>query len=80
MDTKPQMEIFADDVVCAHGATVGQLDEDALFYLATRGIEDELAKHYLIQAFLTENIRNIAPVSLKERVASLLVQHVEQDA
>jgi len=80
VDTKPQMEIFADDVVCAHGATVGQLDEDALFYLATRGIEDELAKHYLIQAFLTENIRNIAPVSLKERVASLLVQHVEQDA
>ena len=80
VDTKPQLEIYADDVVCAHGATVGQLDEEALFYLATRGIEDELAKHYLIQAFLTENIRNIAPVSLKERVASLLVQHVEQDA
>ena len=80
VDTKPQMEIFADDVVCAHGATVGQLDEEALFYLATRGIEAELARHYLIQAFLTENIRNIAPVSLKERVASLLVQHVEQDA
>jgi len=80
VDTKPQMEIYADDVVCAHGATVGQLDEEALFYLATRGIDTELAKHYLIQAFLTENIRNIAPVSLKERVASLLVQHVEQDA
>lgn len=80
IDTKPQMEIFADDVVCAHGATVGQLDEEALFYLATRGIEAELAKHYLIQAFLTENIRMIAPAILKERVASLLVQHVEQDA
>jgi Fe-S cluster assembly protein SufD len=80
VDTKPQMEIFADDVVCAHGATVGQLDEDALFYLATRGIEEELAKHYLIQAFLTDNIRKITPSSLKERVASLLVQHVEQDA
>jgi len=79
VDTKPQLEIFADDVVCAHGATVGQLDEEALFYLATRGIDAELAKHYLIQAFLTENIRNIAPVSLKERVASLLIQHVEQD-
>ncbi|MDF1684976.1 MAG: Fe-S cluster assembly protein SufD [Legionellaceae bacterium] len=80
VDTKPQMEIFADDVVCAHGATVGQLDEEALFYLATRGIEAELAKHYLVQAFLTENIRNIAPACVQERVASLLVQHVEQDA
>ncbi len=38
IDTKPQLEIFADDVVCTHGATVGHLDEDALFYLATRGI------------------------------------------
>lgn len=79
VDTKPQLEIYADDVVCAHGATVGQLDEDALFYLATRGIDAELAKHYLVQAFLTENIRKIAPACVQERVASLLVQHVEQE-
>jgi len=77
VDTKPQLEIYADDVVCAHGATVGQLDEDALFYLATRGIDAELARHYLVQAFLTDNIRKISPACVRERVASLLVQHVE---
>ncbi|MDF1827787.1 MAG: Fe-S cluster assembly protein SufD [Legionellaceae bacterium] len=80
VDTKPQLEIYADDVVCAHGATVGQLDEDALFYLATRGIDAELAQHYLVQAFLTDNIRKITPACVQERVASLLVQHVEQVA
>ena len=45
IDTKPQLEIFADDVVCSHGATVGQLDEEALFYLATRGIGEKEAKN-----------------------------------
>ena len=44
IDTKPQLEIFADDVKCTHGATVGQLDEDAMFYLRSRGIGEEHAR------------------------------------
>lgn len=76
VDTKPQLEIFANDVVCTHGATVGQLDEDALFYLATRGIERAEASHYLIQAFATENIRAITDANLATWVSSLLNQQV----
>ena len=52
VNTKPELQIFTDDVICAHGATVGQLDEDALFYLATRGIDSTLAHRYLMKAFL----------------------------
>lgn len=50
--TKPQLEIFSDDVVCKHGATVGQLDQEALFYLRTRGFSQQLARHTLIAAFI----------------------------
>lgn len=59
VDTKPQLDIAADDVQCTHGATVGQLDADALFYFATRGIEAVAATHYLIQAFVAENLQAI---------------------
>src|SRR5262249_20154812 len=51
IDTKPQLEILADDVKCTHGATVGQLDEEALFYLRSRGFDLETARTVLIQAF-----------------------------
>lgn len=72
IDTKPQLEIFANDVICTHGATVGQLDEDALFYLATRGIERAEACHYLIQAFAAENLRAITDVNLANFLSGLL--------
>ena len=72
IDTKPQLEIFADDVVCTHGATVGQLDEDALFYLATRGIDREQATRYLVQAFMVENIRLLPDADVVAWIGSLL--------
>lgn len=59
IDTKPQLDIAADDVQCTHGATVGQLDIDALFYFATRGIGVQEATEYLIQGFVAENLRAI---------------------
>lgn len=59
IDTKPQLDIAADDVQCTHGATVGQLDTDALFYFATRGIGVQEATEYLIQGFVAENLRAI---------------------
>jgi Fe-S cluster assembly protein SufD len=56
IDTKPQLEIYADDVKCSHGATVGQLDEDALFYLRSRGIGQDDARELLVRAFASEII------------------------
>lgn len=72
VDTKPQLEIFADDVVCTHGATVGQLDEDALFYLATRGIDKAEASRYLVNAFSEANLAMITNSALKEWMTHLL--------
>ena len=54
MNTKPELEIYADDVECAHGATTGQLDDEQLFYLRSRGIPEEQAKDLLIEAFIRE--------------------------
>jgi len=76
IDTKPQLEIFADDVVCTHGATVGNLDEEALFYLATRGIGREEASRYLMRAFLTSNSRAIADESMAQWVMQLLIEQL----
>lgn len=66
------MEIFADDVICTHGATVGQLDEEALFYLATRGIDRREASSYLIHAFAAENLRLVPNRILADWMATLL--------
>lgn len=76
VDTKPQLEIFADDVLCSHGATVGQLDEEALFYLATRGIDRVEASHYLIHAFARDNLRLIPHPKLAEFMGHLLTQQL----
>jgi Fe-S cluster assembly protein SufD len=59
MDTKPQLEIFADDVKCTHGATVGKLDENALFYMKSRGVDAETAKNLLIYAFAADVLETI---------------------
>ncbi len=56
IDTKPELEIFADDVKCSHGAAVGELDSEQLFYLRSRGISDAEARSMLIRAFLAESL------------------------
>lgn len=63
--TKPQLEIWADDVKCSHGATVGQLDENQLFYLRARGIPYEVAKYMLLRAFAAEVIEEVSLLSLR---------------
>lgn len=72
-DTKPELEIYADDVKCSHGATVGELDEEMMFYLRARGIDEESARSFLIYAFAEEVINkiNIAPV--KDRLETLII-------
>jgi len=64
IDAKPELEIYADDVACSHGATAGDLDHDALFYLRARGIPEEAARAMLIEAFLAESVQNIAAQGL----------------
>lgn len=76
VNTKPQLDIFADDVSCSHGATVGQLDEEALFYLATRGIDRAEAIPYLIHAFAADNLRLISHSVLKTWIANLINQQL----
>lgn len=71
-DTRPWLEIFADDVRCTHGATVGRLDDDALFYLRSRGIPLGESRAMLIEAFIHEVTDAIAPASLREHIAGLL--------
>jgi Fe-S cluster assembly protein SufD len=63
-DAKPELEIYADDVICAHGATVGELDENQLFYLKSRGISHNLARAMLIAAFLDDAVNVIENVDL----------------
>jgi Fe-S cluster assembly protein SufD len=74
INTNPQLEIFADDVKCTHGATVGQLDEDAVFYLRSRGIPDEVARHMLIYAFAAEVFGRITVAQARERLEADLYQ------
>jgi Fe-S cluster assembly protein SufD len=68
VDTKPELEIYADDVKCAHGTTVGQLDKDQLFYLRSRGMEEEAARRLLLYAFAEEIIRNIELMAVRAYV------------
>ena len=70
--TRPQLEIYADDVKCSHGATVGQLDENALFYMRARGINKKEAKLLLMYAFANEVIQKIKVPALKDRINDLV--------
>jgi Fe-S cluster assembly protein SufD len=65
-DNKPELEIFADDVTCGHGATTGALDESLLFYLRARGLSEKEAQALLIQAFVGEAIESIVNDDLRE--------------
>jgi len=76
MSTKPQLEIFADDVKCSHGATVGQIDEEALFYLRSRGINEREARLMLMFGFAHEVIQNIHIEALRERIDTLVMQRL----
>lgn len=72
INTKPQLEIFANDVRCSHGATIGRLDPDALFYLQTRGVERELARALLTRAFAAEVTSRLPLRGLREHLEARL--------
>jgi Fe-S cluster assembly protein SufD len=79
MNTKPQLEIFADDVKCTHGATTGQLDEDALFYLRSRGIGQDNARALLNIAFSGDVLNNIRIDALKNNLMQMANQKLKQN-
>lgn len=78
MNSKPQLEIFADDVKCSHGATIGQLNEDALYYMRSRGLSKKEAISVLKQAFLTEITDLIKIDSVREKVEQMIVDKFKQ--
>jgi Fe-S cluster assembly protein SufD len=78
IDAKPQLEIFADDVKCAHGATVGRLDDEAVFYLRSRGLTEAAARNLLTYAFGAEIVERIPVESLRQQIETNLLAHTQQ--
>jgi len=78
IESKPQLEIFADDVKCTHGATVGQLDDEALFYLRSRGLAPDTAKSLLLYAFADQNVHEIKLDPLRAQLERLLLEWLPQ--
>ena len=80
IDSKPQLEIYADDVKCSHGATVGALDENQLFYLRARGIPAEEARAMLVQAFLVEAVEGVTDPLAQAALAEAIEGWWEREA
>ncbi|HEY6337530.1 MAG TPA: Fe-S cluster assembly protein SufD [Candidatus Sulfotelmatobacter sp.] len=76
IDTKPQLEIYADDVKCTHGATIGQIEENALFYLRSRGIDEVSARRLLLQAFAGECLGRMKPGAAHDYAERLIYEHL----
>lgn len=79
MDSKPQLEIYADDVKCSHGATVGQLDEDMLFYLRSRGLDQQTARGFLVKGFIGKVLQQIHDSPLRKRIEQWVNQRLKLD-
>jgi Fe-S cluster assembly protein SufD len=77
VDTKPQLEIYADDVKCTHGATVGQLNDESIFYLRARGLDAETARRMLIHAFAGEIIERVRYAPAREELDTLVWERLE---
>ena len=78
IDTMPQLEIFADDVKCTHGATVGQLASESLFYLRSRGVDAESARSLLIYGFANDIISRIDEPDMRNRIGHLVLDRLPQ--
>ena len=80
IDTKPQLEIYADDVKCTHGATIGQFDDNALFYLRSRGLAEAAARHLLLLAFANECLDRMNSPQLRAHLEKLVVAGLPEAA
>jgi Fe-S cluster assembly protein SufD len=77
INTKPQLEIFADDVKCSHGCTVGRLDEEALFYLRARGVGEKAAKALLLHAFAGEILDKIELKPIRDYADRIISERLD---
>ena len=77
VNTKPQLEIYADDVKCSHGCTVGQLDEEGLFYLRSRGISKKTARALLVHSFAIDILHHIKLEPIRNYVNQLIAERLE---
>jgi Fe-S cluster assembly protein SufD len=77
IDTKPELEIYADDVKCSHGATTGQLDAAALFYLRSRGLDEVAARALLIRAFAESIVTSVGPPAIRNHLEQLLAERYQ---
>lgn len=80
VNTKPQLEIYADDVKCSHGCTVGQLDEESLFYMRSRGISEKAAKSLLVHAFALDVLEHIKLQPIREYVDKIITERLQVEA
>ena len=80
IDTKPQLEIFADDVKCSHGATIGKLSDESIFYLRARGISEQLAKTIIINAFANDAVHTISIDSVRQKIEERVAIKLSKNA
>ncbi|MCW3118208.1 MAG: Iron-regulated transporter permease protein SufD [Chitinophagaceae bacterium] len=79
VNTKPQLEIFADDVKCSHGCTIGRLDEEGLFYLRSRGVNEKIARSLLVHAYAIDILEHIKPLPIRDYINQLISERLEFD-
>ena len=77
VNTKPQLEIFADDVKCSHGCTIGHLDDEGLFYLQSRGITEKNAQSLLLHAFADDILEKINIPVIRDYIDNLISKRLE---
>ena len=77
MNAKPQLEIFADDVKCSHGCTIGRLDEEGMFYMRSRGIPEKMARNLLVHAFAMDILDHIKLAPVRQYIDQLIEERLE---
>jgi len=79
INTKPQLEIFADDVLCSHGATIGQLQDEEVFYLQSRGLTEQKSRELLVYAFALESVESMAVESVEKLLLAEVIKYTNRD-
>ena len=79
IDSKPELEIYADDVRCSHGATVGELEDDLIFYLCARGIDVESARRMLIGAYISDAIDEVKNIDVRASIQNVAENWLKQN-
>ena len=79
INTKPQLEIFADDVLCSHGATIGQLQDEEVFYLQSRGLTEQKSRELLVYAFALESVESMAVKSVEKLLLNEVIKYTNRD-